>query len=157
MDNVNSVHHFVFLNNFLCLFRHFTSFYGINYKKRAKSMKLPCFSWRISLKECRIVQHRRRIKGIWSSCSAGRWRQNDVVLTSMRRHHVATMSIRRHFDVICPLGAYLICITGTRLDLKCQKNNNNRTSLISCSGWSTSTEATIIERKEIHCQHRIFY
>ena len=34
----------------------------------------------------------------------GIWCQNDVVLTSMRRHHVASTSIRRHFGTKCPLG-----------------------------------------------------
>ena len=30
--------------------------------------------------------------------------QNDVVSTSMRRNHVASTLIRRHFHVMCPLG-----------------------------------------------------
>ena len=30
--------------------------------------------------------------------------QNDVVLTSMRHHHVASTLIRRHFYIMCPLG-----------------------------------------------------
>ena len=30
--------------------------------------------------------------------------QNDVVSTSMRRDHVASTFIRRHFNVVCPLG-----------------------------------------------------
>lgn len=30
--------------------------------------------------------------------------QNDFVLTSMRRHHVISMSERRHFKGMCPLG-----------------------------------------------------
>ena len=34
----------------------------------------------------------------------GIWCQNDVVTTSMRRHHVASTLIRRHFYVMCPLG-----------------------------------------------------
>ena len=29
--------------------------------------------------------------------------QNDVVLTSMRRNHVASTLIRGHFHVMCPL------------------------------------------------------
>ena len=33
--------------------------------------------------------------------------QNDVVLTSMRRDHVASTLIRRHFNVVCPLGSML--------------------------------------------------
>ena len=35
----------------------------------------------------------------------GIWCQNDVVSTSMRRHHVASTLIRRHFYVMCPLGS----------------------------------------------------
>ena len=34
----------------------------------------------------------------------GFWCQNDVVSTSMRRNHVASTLIRRHFYVMCPLG-----------------------------------------------------
>ena len=34
----------------------------------------------------------------------GIWCQNDVVSTSMRRDHVASMLIRRHFYVMCLLG-----------------------------------------------------
>ena len=33
----------------------------------------------------------------------GIWRKNDVVLTLMRRHHVASTSVQRHFGTICPL------------------------------------------------------
>ena len=33
--------------------------------------------------------------------------QNDVVLTSMRRNHIASTSVRRHFYVMCPLGKNL--------------------------------------------------
>ena len=35
----------------------------------------------------------------------GIWCQNDVVSTSMRRDHVASTLIRRHFHTICPLGS----------------------------------------------------
>ena len=35
---------------------------------------------------------------------AGTQYQNDVVSSSMRRDHVASTSIRRHFNVVCPLG-----------------------------------------------------
>ena len=35
---------------------------------------------------------------------AGIWCENDVGSTSMRRHHVASTLIRRHFDTKCPLG-----------------------------------------------------
>ena len=35
---------------------------------------------------------------------AGTQHQNDVVSTSMRRDHVASTLIRRHFNVVCPLG-----------------------------------------------------
>ena len=37
-------------------------------------------------------------------CPMGIWCQNDVVLTSMRRHHVASTSIRRQSGTKCPLG-----------------------------------------------------
>ena len=39
-----------------------------------------------------------------SNYPAGIWCQNDVVSTSMRRHHVASTLIRRHFGTKCPLG-----------------------------------------------------
>ena len=35
---------------------------------------------------------------------AGTQHQNDVVSASMRRDHVASTLIRRHFAVVCPLG-----------------------------------------------------
>ena len=37
---------------------------------------------------------------------AGIWCENDVGSTSMRRHHVASTLIRRHFGTKCPLGLY---------------------------------------------------
>ena len=37
---------------------------------------------------------------------AGTQHQNDVASTSMRRDHVASTLIRRHFNVMCPLGMY---------------------------------------------------
>ena len=33
------------------------------------------------------------------------WYENDVVLTSMRRDHVASTLIQRHFGTKCPLGS----------------------------------------------------
>ena len=39
---------------------------------------------------------------------------NDVELTSMRRVDVESTSVRRHFDVMCPLG-YFIDKKSTRL------------------------------------------
>ena len=39
---------------------------------------------------------------------AGTCRRNDVILTSMRHHHVASTSVRRHFDVMCPLGCIAV-------------------------------------------------
>ena len=39
----------------------------------------------------------------FTNLPAGIWCQNDVVLTSMRRH-VASTLIRRHFGTKCPLG-----------------------------------------------------
>ena len=45
------------------------------------------------------------------------WCQNDVVSTSMRRHHVVSTFIRRHFYVKCRLGLKLLpvqlCMTRT--------------------------------------------
>ena len=38
---------------------------------------------------------------------------HDVVLVSMRRHHVASTSIRRHFNVVCPLDVCMhkrVCV-----------------------------------------------
>ena len=35
---------------------------------------------------------------------AGTQHQNDVVSTSMRRDHVVSTLIKRHFNVVCPLG-----------------------------------------------------
>ena len=40
---------------------------------------------------------------------AGIWCQNDVVSTSMRRHHAASTLIRHHFYVMCPLGKMCGC------------------------------------------------
>ena len=37
---------------------------------------------------------------------AGTQHQNDVISTSMRRDHVASTLIRRHFNVLCPLGRF---------------------------------------------------
>ena len=36
---------------------------------------------------------------------AGTQHQNDVISTSMRRDHVALTLMRRHFNVVCPLGS----------------------------------------------------
>ena len=47
---------------------------------------------------------------------AGIWCQNDVVSTSMRRNHVASTLIRRHFRPKCPLGCSLdkdVCAVDT--------------------------------------------
>ena len=43
---------------------------------------------------------------IETSCSylVGVWCQIDVVSTSMRRNHVASTLIRRHFYIMCPLA-----------------------------------------------------
>ena len=45
----------------------------------------------------------------------GSWCQNDVVSTSMRRDHVASTLIRRHFHTKCPLGR--LCATFTLLEV----------------------------------------
>ena len=42
---------------------------------------------------------------------AGIWCQNDVVSTSMRRNHVASTLIRRHFRTKCPLGSIRIFLS----------------------------------------------
>ena len=39
----------------------------------------------------------------------GIWCQNDVVLSSMRRNHVASTITRRHFYVMCPLNGGADC------------------------------------------------
>ena len=44
---------------------------------------------------------------------AGKQHQNDVVSTSMRRDHVASTLIRRHFNVVCPLDWLLNWIWAT--------------------------------------------
>ena len=56
----------------------------------------------------------------------GIWCQNDVVSTSMRRHHVASTLIRRHFHVMCLLGKLLNEI------LK-KKKKKKKTYLCSCT------------------------
>ena len=43
--------------------------------------------------------------GMKRYCPAGLCRKNDVVLTSMRRHDIASTLIRRHFCTKCPPGA----------------------------------------------------
>ena len=51
---------------------------------------------------------------LWSVCSAliqyknpaGTWRQNDIILTYIRRHYVAYLSVRRRYDVMCLLGRF---------------------------------------------------
>ena len=47
---------------------------------------------------------------------AGTQHQNDVVSTSMRRDHVASTLIRRHFNVVCPLGLLFIISLITQPD-----------------------------------------
>ena len=41
---------------------------------------------------------------VLSRTPADIWCENDVGSTSMRRHHVASTLIRRHFGTKCPLG-----------------------------------------------------
>ena len=51
---------------------------------------------------------------LWSVCSApiqyknpaGTWRQNDVILTSIRRHCVTSTSVWRRYDIMCLLGRF---------------------------------------------------
>ena len=40
---------------------------------------------------------------------AGKLWWNDVLLTLMRRHYVASTWVRRHFETLCPLGFSLPC------------------------------------------------
>ena len=44
---------------------------------------------------------------IYRTIPAGIWCQNDVVSTSMRRNHVASTLLRRHFRTKCPLGCLI--------------------------------------------------
>ena len=37
----------------------------------------------------------------------GIWCKNDVISASLRRHHVASTLLRRHFHVMCPLGLFM--------------------------------------------------
>ena len=50
-----------------------------------------------------VINHVRMVEN--SNLPAGIQHQNDVVSTSMRRDHVASTLIRRHFNVVCPLGS----------------------------------------------------
>ena len=46
--------------------------------------------------------------------------QNDVVSTSMRRHHVASTLTRRDFYIMCPLGCFSAIFTrGTACVTSC--------------------------------------
>ena len=39
------------------------------------------------------------------------WRRNDVALTTMRRDYVASTSVCRHFDAMCPVGCKVeVCV-----------------------------------------------
>ena len=60
--------------------------------------------------------------------SPGTQRRNDVVLTSMRRDHIASTPIRRHFDVLRLLSRVLYYVkikatTGHKIYKKMNKNN----------------------------------
>ena len=55
----------------------------------------------------------------WEHYPEGKCRQNDVVLTSMRRYHIASKSERRYFDVMCMLG------TGMSKPKQCLHNNKD--------------------------------
>ena len=46
------------------------------------------------------------IFSITNNIPAGKPRRNDVGLVLMRRHHVASLSVRRHFDVMCPVDKW---------------------------------------------------
>ena len=51
-----------------------------------------------------LTQPDSRQSGRYNINPAGTQHQNDVVSTSMRRDHVASTLIRRHFNVVCPRG-----------------------------------------------------
>ena len=43
---------------------------------------------------------------------------HDVKMTSMRGHHIGSMSVRRHFNVVCPLGLSLDVLLLNNFDLE---------------------------------------
>ena len=49
------------------------------------------------------------------TCPAGIWCQDDVVSTLMRRNHVASTLIRRHFRTKCPLGGHFFRFSPDKL------------------------------------------
>ena len=49
------------------------------------------------------------------TCPAGIWCQDDVVSTLMRRNHVASALIRRHFRTKCPLGGHFFRFSPNKL------------------------------------------
>ena len=51
-----------------------------------------------------LYAHGKLVKMHAHNHPVGIWCQNDVVSTSMRRNHVASTLIRRHFCTKCPLG-----------------------------------------------------
>ena len=63
---------------------------------------------------------------------AGTQHQNDVVPTSMRRDHVASTLIRRHFNVVCPLARFSL---RQKLHTESEILPNNNTVLFVCLCW----------------------
>ena len=63
------------------------------------------------------------------STPAGIWCENDVGSTSMRRHHVASTLIRRHFGTKCPLGTITVLKRGKQALLECNDGILNMVSI----------------------------
>ena len=73
----------------------------------AEIRRLNCVFVRSTCKQVRFLTFRPNLLYmhlLHRSDPAGTQHQNDVVSTSMRRDHVASTLIRRHFNVVCPLG-----------------------------------------------------
>ena len=68
-------------------------FHIVSASSTTTSLNMSCFGRKCALNIC--------------PTPAGIWCQNDVVSTSMRRNHVASTLIRRHFRTKCPLGRSL--------------------------------------------------
>ena len=65
---------------------------------------------RVAVGDCSVTERRRwrppYQTGKNCTCPTGIWCENVVGSTSMRRHHVASTLIRRHFCTKCPLGVH---------------------------------------------------
>ena len=89
----------------------------------------------------------------------GIWCQNDVVSTSMRRHHVASTLIRRHFHVMCPLGEMY---AGTLLYYQCRVlqfslasrvTNSNPYTCETCKKHVRSSIQRLLQKIKAHDAH----